>query len=222
MLRVRNLMTSEVVTVRPETPLKDVARLLVEHRVSGLPVVSDGRLLGIVSEADLLIKEQGVDEVPLRPLGRLVGESRSSQEQLAKVEATTAGEAMTAPAITITPDKPISEAAAVMGRSRVNRLPVVDGEELVGIISRADVVRAYVRSDAELTETVRNAIQYQALLDPAALEVDVHDGNVRIGGRVERRSTVAHIAEILERIPGVIGVTADVTWEYDDQPLPGA
>ena len=114
-------------------------------------------------------------------------------------------------------------AGAIMARRRVNRLPVVDSELLVGIISRGDVVRVFSRSDEELAEVIRQAVLYQTLwLDPAVFEVGVTNGNVRIAGRVERRSTAEMIERIPTLIPGVIGVEADVAWEIDDQPSPGA
>jgi CBS domain-containing protein len=215
-------MTQDVVSVQPDMHLKDVARLLVERRVSGVPVLDDGRVLGIVSEADLLINELGPDGVARRPLARLLGESQATREQFAKVEARTAGEAMSTPAITITADRPVTEAAATMTDRGINRLVVVDDDALVGIITRADIVRAYVRTDDELAETVREAISYKTLWkDPGAVEVTVHDGNVSIRGRVERRSTAAMVQRIAEMIPGVVGATADVDWEFDDQPMPG-
>jgi CBS domain-containing protein len=223
MLRVREFMTPQVVTVRTSASLKEVAQLLAEHRISGLPVVDDRRVLGVISEADLLTKVGGPDAVARRPFGRILGESSTTREQLAKIDASTAQEAMTAPAITIAPEKPVIEAAAIMARRRVNRLPVVDSELLVGIISRGDVVRVFSRSDEELAEVIRQAVLYQTLwLDPAVFEVGVTNGNVRIVGRVERRSTAEMIERIPTLIPGVIGVEADVAWEIDDQPSPGA
>jgi CBS domain-containing protein len=223
MLTVRDLMTRDVVTVGLATPLKEVARLLVEHAVSGLPVIDGERVVGVVSEGDLLAKEQAPGEVDRRPFGRILGESRATREQLAKMEATTAGEAMSAPAVTIAPERPIVEAATAMARSGVNRLPVVDGDRLVGIISRADVMRALTRSDEELAEEIRTAVLYQTLwLDPAVFEVAVTNGVARIRGRVARRSTAELIERIPALIPGVIGVDADVSWDIDDQPYPGA
>ena len=97
---VRELMTAEVLTVAPETPLKDVAAILAEHGISGVPVCDgEGRVLGIVSERDILFKEQGHRERQGGALAWLVDGSRRQDE--AKASARTAGEAMTSPAITI-------------------------------------------------------------------------------------------------------------------------
>jgi CBS domain-containing protein len=212
-------MTREVVTARPEMPIKKVATLLIEHGISGMPVLDDDRrVVGVVSEGDLLVKEQGADAVDRRPLARIFGDSRATRAQLAKVRALTAGDAMTAPAITTTPDASVTEAAATMTRRQINRLPVVEGEVLVGMISRADLVRAFVRSDEELAATIRDEVLYRTLwLDPARFDVAVTNGKVRILGRVERRSTAEMIERVISLVPGVVGVAAELPWEVDDR-----
>ena len=218
MMTVREVMTESVISVRPSTSLKEVALLLIDHKISGLPVVDvGGAVLGVVSEADFLVKEQGADAIRHRRLARFLGESDESRVQLAKLEAVTAGEAMTAPAITIGSRQRISEAAALMTARKVNRLPVVDDGRLVGIVSRADLVRAYVRSDGELTRTIREEVLLHILwLDPAQFTVIVTDGVASINGRVERRSTAEMIERTLAMVPGIIDVHADVSWSIDD------
>jgi CBS domain-containing protein len=221
MLKVRDLMSPQVMTVRPETPIKDVATLLVEHRISGMPVVDDGgRVVGVISEGDLIVKEQGADSVERRPLARIFGDSDETRAQLAKVHALTAGDAMTAPAITITADRPIAEAAATMTRRGVNRLPVVEGDTLVGVVSRADIVRAFVRTDEQLADAVRNEVLQRALwLEPSSFDIDVTNGNVRIRGKVERRSEANMIERMTSLVPGVVGVTTEVDWSVDDRQI---
>jgi CBS domain-containing protein len=218
---VRDVMTRSVVTVRPETALKEVARLLVEHAISGLPVVGpDGAVLGIVSEADFLIKEQGAAAVRRRWMAGLFGDSAETRRQFAKVAASTASEAMTSPAITIEADRSPDEAAATMVARRVNRLPVTADGRLVGIVTRADLVRGYVRSDVELAETIREDVLRRALwLDPVNFEVQVEDGVARIVGHVERRSTAEIVERVAGLVPGVIGVRAAIDWSIDDRDL---
>ena len=218
MMTARDVMTQPVVGVRPETPLREVARLLIDHRISGLPVVDEmGAVLGIVSEADFLIKEQGAEAVQHRRLARILGESSESRSQLAKVAALTAGEAMTAPAVTVSPGCRIAEAAAIMTGRGVNRLPVVDDGRLVGIITRADLVRAYVRTDDELASTIRDDVLLRILwLDPAQFTVIVKDGVASITGHVENRSTVEMVEQAVGLVPGVMGVHIDVTWSSDE------
>ena len=218
MMKVRDVMTHSVLSVRREAPLKEVALVLVDHRISGVPVVDvDGAVLGVVSEADLLMKERGADAVRHRPLARFLGESQESRTQLAKLAAVTAGEAMTAPAVTIESGRRISEAAALMIARRVNRLPVVDDGRIVGIVTRADLVRAYVRSDDELARTIREDVLLRILwLDPSVFTVVVTDGVASISGRVERRSTAEMVEQAVSMVPGIMDVHADVTWGLDD------
>jgi CBS domain-containing protein len=221
MMTVREAMTASVVAVRAATPLKEVARLLVEHRISGLPVVDDdGMVLGVVSEADFLMKEQGAEAIPHRPLARIFGESQSSRSQQAKVDALTAGEAMTAPAVTIEPGRRIIEAAAIMTARGLNRLPVVEDGRLVGIVTRADLVRAYVSSDDELVRTIREEVLLRTLwLDPVPFDVQVADGVASIRGRVERRSTAEMIERAVTLVPGIVDVNAAIEWSLDDRQL---
>lgn len=218
MMTVRDVMTRSVISARRGTSLKGVAQLLVDHRISGVPVVDvDGAVLGVVSEADLLVKEQGADAVRHRPLARFLGESRESRAQLAKLGAVTAAEAMTVPAVTITSGRSIHEAAAIMTARRVNRLPVVDDGRLVGIVTRADLVRAYVRSDDELAKAIREDVLLHILwLDPALFTVVVADGVASIAGRVDRRSTAEMVERFVSMVPGIVDVHADVTWALDD------
>ncbi len=223
MLTVGDYMSRDVVTVAPDTSVREIAELLVEHRIGGLPVVDSGRVVGVVSESDLLAKAHGPDVVSRRPFGRIIGESGATQSVLAKIDASTAGEAMSSPAVTISPERPVTEAAATMAKHRVNRLPVVDGDQLVGVITRSDVVRAYTRTDEELAALIRDAVLYQTLWQyPARFERNVTDGTVHIRGHVERRSTALLVERIPTLIPGVVNVDAQVTWEIDDQPAPGA
>lgn len=218
MLKVRDVMTESVVSVRRGTPLKEVAILLIDQRISGVPVVDvDGAVLGVVSEGDLLIKEQGPNVLRHRPLVRFLGESRETRAQLAKLGAVTAAEAMTTPAVTIASDRSIHEAAALMTARSVNRLPVVDAGRLVGIVTRADLVRAYIRSDDELARTIREDVLRGILwLDPASFTVIVTDGVASISGRVERRSTADMVGRTVSMVPGIIDVHVDVTWALDD------
>jgi CBS domain-containing protein len=187
-MTVRDVMTKPVVSVRRGTPLKEVAQLLVDHRISGMPVLDvNGDVLGVVSEADLLVKEQGADAVRHRPLAWFLGESSTSRAQLAKLAAVSAGDAMTAPAVTIEPDRRVNEAAAIMIARGINRLPVVEGQRLVGIVTRADLVRAYVRSDEELAQAIREDILLRVFwLEPALFTVLVKDG-VASGWSVARQ-----------------------------------
>jgi CBS domain-containing protein len=221
MMTIRDVMTTSVLTVRPDTPLKDVARLLIDSDVSGVPVIDDqGAVLGVVSEGDFLVKEQGPQALRHRRLARLLGESEATRRQIGKVAARTAGEAMTAPAVTMEPSRSIQDAAAVMTERRVNRLPVVESGRLIGIVTRADLVRAYLRTDEELVRTIRQDVLHRVLwLDPASFDVTVHNGEAVVRGNVERRSTARIVEEAIAMVPGIVSLTADVGWSFDDRDL---
>jgi len=219
MMTIADVMTRPVFTVQRETPLKDVARMLIDNGVSGVPVVdAQGAVLGVVSEADFLLKEQGAGEIRHRRLARLLGERPETQHQLDVIGARTAGEAMTSPAVTIEVSRSIREAAAVMTGRRVNRLPVTDKGRLVGIVTRADLVRAYVRSDQDLVATIKDDVLHRILwLDPAGFEVTVGNGEASITGHVERRSTAEIVEETVRMVPGIVAVKANVRWSTDDR-----
>ena len=214
-MKVEALMQRDVVSVTPETCLKEVARLLAARGFSGMPVVTaDGTVVGVVSEADIIVKEQGRGTASPGLLGRLVDAAVGER----RFPARTAGEAMTTPALTITPGEQVSAAARTMVERRVNRLPVVDGEKLVGIISRGDLVRAFQRTDVEIErEIVEDVLRETLWIPDGAVEVSVEAGVVDLWGTVETR-TDAEIAEaFVSRVPGVVDVHAVLAWKVDDQ-----
>ena len=213
------LMTpvERVVTVRPDTPYKEIVRLLTEHAISAMPVVGDAeRVLGIVSEADLLPKESRsqLEKPALPPLTRGQAHSRH------KAAATTAGELMSAPAITVTPEDDVSEAARLLENHHIKRMPVVDSiGRLVGIVSRHDVLRLFLRSDRELQDDVHTVLVDELLIDPEGWNAVVEQGTVYLSGQMDRRSTV-HIAEsTVRRIDGVVAVENALTYGEDDTAL---
>jgi CBS domain-containing protein len=211
-MKVEDVMTREVKTVAPETPLREVARILAEHRISGVPVVEKGKVVGVVSEADILVKEQGERRRRGGLLGLLLDNGRSLET---KLEARTAGEAMTAPAITIGPKRPLAEAAAKMVEEKVNRLPVVDEEgNLLGIVTRADLVRAFVRPDEEIAREIREDIVFRTLwIPPEQVEVKVDKGLVTLRGHVETKADAELLPSFVQRVAGVVAVDAELTWE---------
>lgn len=203
-MKIRSVMSTAVVTVTPETTLKDAAAKLVRFGISGMPVVDDdNQVLGVLSEADVLAKEAGA--APREGmLAWLLDEGGISR---ARLEARTVGEAMTAPALTIGPERTVREAAARMLSEGVNRLPVVENGSLVGIVSRADLVRAFARSDDEIRREIDADVVRQTLwLDPAGLKVDVDDGVVTLSGELESEADVELLREFVRRVPGVVAV----------------
>lgn len=222
-MNVRDVMTRQVVTARPEMSLRDLALLLSEHRISGMPVLDGtGSVIGIVSEADILAKERGHAPVHGSGLSWLFGE-RAAPDELRRHAATTVGEAMTTPAITIDQGRPLREAAALMLDRDVNRLPVTANGQLVGILSRADLVRAYIRRDDEALTAIRDQVIRKTMwLDPDDMLLEVHEGVAHIAGTVDRQSTAAIIERLMGLVDGIDLVVNDLRWEMDDSELPPA
>jgi CBS domain-containing protein len=217
-MRVRDLMTTNVLTIGPEAPIRDVAAVLVEHRISGLPVCDiEGHVLGVVSEGDILYKEHDPrDGYAGGPLAWLVG--GIDHVVTAKTGALTAQKAMTAPAITIAPSETVAAAARLMSERGVNRLPVVDDDgRLVGIVTRADLVRAFTRPDAQIETEIRKDVLERTLwVEEGRVEVDVAHGAVTLAGSLDRRSEVELLERLVRRVPGVVAVASLVEWRVDD------
>jgi CBS domain-containing protein len=207
-------MTRDVVSVTPETPLKDVAAVLVDRGISGLPVCeADGTVVGVLSEADLLVKQGGS---PARSGGLFAWlVDTAAAPDLAKLRAHAAGEAMTSPAVTVETDSPVSEAARTMVSLGVNRLPVVEDGRLVGIVTRADLVRLFTRSDDEIARDIQQDVIRRLWIAPERIEVHVEQGEVVLRGEVD---TEVEVDMLLKRIPlvaGVVGVRSELSWAVD-------
>jgi len=211
-MRVNEVMTIDVATARPDASLKEVAAELAERRISGMPVIDDdGAVVGVLSEADVLAKALPESEDDGRSvLGRL---RRRDEAETRRLEAKLVRDVMTAPAITIEEHWPVAEAAERMLESRINRLPVVRQGRLVGLVSRADLVRAFARSDEEILNDVRAivALQQEILRDDAPVEIGVTHGEVTLAGAV-RDGDVAEVLQKMARtVPGVVDVRSDLT-----------
>ena len=215
-MKIEQIMTTTVATVTGDTPLKDVARMLTTERISGVPVCdADGTVLGVVTEADILRKEQGFVPEPGGLLGWLF---EKADAEGARLLARTAAEAMTVPPVTIAPDASVFDAARVMTMRGINRLPVVRDGRLVGIVSRADLVRAFHRTDAEIElELNEDVLLHTLWVSPADVHVSVEDGVVELVGTVENRTQAELVSAYARRVPGVVDVHSEVTWRIDDQ-----
>jgi CBS-domain-containing membrane protein len=198
---VKDVMTTEVVAVRSETTFKEMAAALRRYRVSALPVVDDaGRVLGVVSEADLLAKEALADPGPVAELVH--------RKDLRKAEGLTADDLMTREAVTASPDDPIEQAARMMHFMRVKRLPVVDsGGQLVGFVSRADVLAVFDRADEEIRKDIVDAmLLHEFLIDPRQFTVIVEDGVVTLEGIPETAALGRALVRKARHIRGVVAV----------------
>jgi CBS-domain-containing membrane protein len=182
--RVSDVMTTSVVTVDRITPYKVIARLLAQHRISGVPVLKMGReVVGVVTEADLL-SEQGAAARRLRPAPRPSWWSRGARRP-----ARTAGELMTSPAVTIGPDATIPSAARLMSAHKLRMLPVTDEHgKLVGIVSRRDLLSVFLRPDEDIAAEIRRVLDGLLLTAPGEADAAVRDGVVTLTGTLDPKA----------------------------------
>lgn len=212
---VADLMTTEVVSVDETAGFKQMVELIEQHRISALPVV-DGqrRVIGVVSEADLILKEDRID------LGEhYVFESHRRRQERERAGGTTARELASVPAVTIGPGDSVQEAAKLMHDRAIKRLPVVDGDgRLVGVISRSDVLRVFMRSDDEIRrEIVEDVIGRTMLLDAPTLVISVTDGIVTATGEVDRKTDAEILTRLSAAVAGVVAVESHIRYRYDDE-----
>lgn len=203
---VKDVMSTHVIAARKDASFKEMAEKLREHRVSAFPVVDqDGKVIGVVSEADLLAKE-ALDGGLARMPGMVSGILERKEEE--RAAGLTAGDLMTQPAVTVQPDDPVEHAARLMYVRRVKRLPVTDpAGHLVGIISRADVLGVYSRPDEEIRKEICDEVIPNGLLaDPAKFTVTVHDGIVTLEGKPDTAWLGRDIADRVRHVQGVVAV----------------
>jgi CBS-domain-containing membrane protein len=146
MITAKEIMSTDVITVTPDIEIKKLAALFAEKGVSGFPVVDEGgNLVGVVTESDLIHQKERLHiptVVAIFDAVITLGDART-EEELQRMAASTAGEVMTKPATTITPETSMAQIATLMGDNHVHTLPVVDGEgNMVGVVGKRDLIRA--------------------------------------------------------------------------------
>jgi CBS-domain-containing membrane protein len=198
---VSDVMTRSVVATSRLNGFKKIAQTMHEWHVSALPVLeADGRVIGVVSEADLLPKEYrrhiaGADE------------PRERAEELLKSGGLTADELMTSPAVSVHADAQLTEAARIMARMRVKRMPVVDGGgRLAGIVSRSDLLKVFLRGDEEIAEEIRRDVLGLLPGDTSAVQVRVEKGVATVTGSLPDPSLVPVTARLVRSVEGVVDV----------------
>ncbi|MES5819811.1 CBS domain-containing protein [Streptomyces sp. RG80] len=221
--KVGSVMTTDVVRAEYATPFKEVARLLGEHRISGLPVVDeDEKVVGVISETDLMVRQAEMPD-PYAPKKRfsLGGLTRRNRARRVKAKARTAGRLMTQPPVTVHADDTIVEAARTMAQHRIERLPVLDEEQrLVGIVTRRDLLQVFLRPDADIRREVIDEVLVRALwLPPRSIDVSVTEGVITLAGRMERKSETEIAVSMTRQIDGVVDVVDKLTWRLDDANL---
>ncbi len=219
---IQDIMTRAPITVKSSSSIADAARLLLDNYISGLPVVDDnGAIVGIVSEGDFLRRgELDTERRRSAFLEFFVSPGRLADEYV-HAYGRLIGEVMTSPVKTISPQALVSEAVETMERDGINRLPVVDGEKLVGIVTRSDLLRALANilankakphSDAEIEALIITELGKRSWSQNGFIRVDVKDGIAELSGSIfdERERLAAKV--LAENVPGVKAVKDCLTW----------
>ncbi|WP_327319521.1 CBS domain-containing protein [Streptomyces sp. NBC_01235] len=214
---VSDVMTHTVAAVGRGAAFKEIVQLMQDWKVSALPVIEgEGRVVGVVSEADLLPKEEFRDSDPDRytQLRRL--------SDMAKAGGVTAEELMTSPALTVRADATLAQAARTMARAKVKRLPVVDVLGMLeGVVSRADLLKVFLRTDEEIAEEVRReVVSYLFPMPDSNVRVDVRNGVVKLVGQVRATSLVPVAARLVRAVEGVVDVDFDLTRHAEPNDAP--
>ena len=148
MLNASDIMTTEVMTVKKETPLKELAEILYENRINGVPVVDDeGLLIGIICESDLIRKDKKLHiptVVALFDAVFYLESSKNIEKEIKQISATTVSDLFTREVVTVDEKTAIDEIATIMTQKKIYTIPVMDGERLVGIVGKGDVIRTFI------------------------------------------------------------------------------
>ncbi|QLH25487.1 CBS domain-containing protein [Streptomyces sp. Rer75] len=202
---VGDVMTEEVITFRPDTPFQEVAALLDANDIAAAPVVDvNGTPLGMVSASDVLRHETGMPD----PQGQYGNDERA----WGKARARTAGALMSSPVFTARADWTIPRAARELRRRHVKQLPVVGDDRLLGIVSRSDLLDAFIRSDVEIRDEVEQDVLGRILgLDEGTVAVEVRDGDVTLRGHVPEPRLIPVVVGLCQGVDGVVTVDAHLT-----------
>ncbi|MEU5807876.1 CBS domain-containing protein [Streptomyces sp. NPDC047718] len=199
---VSDVMTHTAVAIGREASYKEIVELMHEWQVSAVPVLEgEGRVVGVVSEADLLPKEEFRRSEPVLP---------EQLEEASKAGGVLAEELMSSPAVTVRPDAPVAEAARIMAHRRLKRLPVVDEFGMLeGVVSRSDLLKVFLRPDEELAEEIRQQV-LTALVPGLTLDFAVEEGVVTLRGPLRDRALVPLLARAVRAVEGVVDVRVEL------------
>ncbi|HET7482744.1 MAG TPA: CBS domain-containing protein [Actinomycetota bacterium] len=224
-LKVGDVMTNLVVKLYPDDTVHEAAQRLVQNDISGAPVVKEGKVVGILSEADLMrmaVEPAAVEKGPsVLDVVKVVATPRARFHDDQNVRVMSI---MSSFVVTVAPEATVWEAARLMERHGVKRLPVTDPDGyLVGIVSRADLIKVMARDDAQIRAEVVTAIDVLGIDEIEDVRVQVEDGEVTLRGSTPRRTSHDIIVRLATQVPGVVGVRDHMGFERDDTkiaPLP--
>lgn len=222
-MRARRIMSTRLFTVERSTPVREVIRLLIEQRISAVPVVDDGRVVGIISEGDLILRERAYRQRGgMAFLAQQLFEDHEKQAvEYRKAHGLVAEDVMTEPVVTILPGTPVEEIAHMMAERQIKRFPVVENGQLVGIVSRGDVLRAAYerelafednqngrpRSDHEIVSRLLTVLRGEPWVEVNHIRPSCLDGRVTLNGEVESDAEREAVEVAARGVAGVRGVT---------------
>lgn len=218
-MQARDVMTMPVTTVRPNTTAREVAALMLDRRISGVPVVSEnGRLLGIISESDLMRRPEGGTERRLSRLSKLFTSAEASAARYVKSHAVRASDVMTRHVVSVTEETPLEDVADLFERFRIKRVPVLRDDKLVGIVSRADLLQGLARriarpvtQDDQSTRDAVVAAIVESGIDTIFLRVEVSNGVAYLEGAVESDAERQAARVAAEQIVGIQNVCDEIS-----------
>ena len=222
-MKAADVMTPNVLTVGPESSVAQAIRLMLDNSVSGVPVLAaDRKLVGILTEGDLLRRsETGTERHRPRWLEILMGPGRAAGEYV-RTHGRKVADIMSTDVVSVAGDTPLDEVVGLMERRRIKRVPVVEGEALVGIVSRADLLRsllgvldaqpAEARRDEEILELIQAELAKRSWVPRDGLSISVKDGVVDLNGVILEEEEREALRVVAENAPGVKAVEDHLVW----------
>ena len=222
-MNASDVMTRTILSVRPDAVIAEAIRLMLDNRISGLPVIDEGgQLVGILTEGDLLRRgETATERHRPRWLEILMGPGRLAEEYV-RTHGRRIAEVMTRDPVSVTPDTPLKEIVELMERHRIKRVPVLDGDAPVGILSRADLLRglagalaaapAVATSDEEIRERILAELTRAAWVPRDGITITVENGVVDLNGVILEEKERDALRVAAENVPGVTAVEDHLVW----------
>ena len=221
-MEARQVMTSPILTISPGASLRQAIEMMLERRVSGLPVVNEiGQLVGMISEGDLLHRsELGTEKHRSKWLDFLVGPGRSASDYV-QSHSRRVADVMTTDVVTVRETTPLEDVVRLMEKRRIKRVPVVRDGGISGIVTRSDLLRAFIKtsatqavakSDDEITQKIYATIEQQGWAPAGSIHVKVADGHFTLAGTIFDERERDAIRVCAENQTGVTGVTDDLIW----------
>ena len=222
-MKAADVMTPNVLTVGPESSVAQAIRLMLDNNISGLPVLAaDRKVVGILTEGDLLRRgETGTERHRPRWLEILMGPGRAAGDYV-RTHGRKVEDIMSTDLVNVAADTPLDEVVGLMERRRIKRVPVVEGDALIGIVSRADLLRSLLgvldaqpaesRRDEEILELIQAELAKRSWVPRDGLSISVKDGVVDLNGVILEEKEREALRVVAENTPGVKAVEDHLVW----------